>query len=135
MKFTFISETVGFGSPSSKLEFECDQLSDVVVYFEQFLRGAGYVFDGNLNLNNITETQNDFISPGDDYVPDYSTGCSPFSPHFDDTITIGDISLNNFEYGAAQPAIETFAFTGGSDTISFDLSEESKCPCKGGCKK
>ena len=50
MIFTFKSKFQGFGSPEVTVEFECDQLSDVVVYFEQFLRGAGYVFDGNLDF-------------------------------------------------------------------------------------
>lgn len=50
MKFTFTSEFVGFGSPKNTMEFEVDQLSDVVTYFEQFLRGCGYHFDGHLDF-------------------------------------------------------------------------------------
>jgi hypothetical protein len=55
MKFTFTSEFQGFGSPKNILEFEADDISDVVMYFEQFLRGAGYHFDGHLDLCNITQ--------------------------------------------------------------------------------
>lgn len=55
MKFTFTSQFQGFGSPKNTLEFESDQLADVVKYFEQFLRGSGYHFDGELDLCNITE--------------------------------------------------------------------------------
>jgi hypothetical protein len=50
MKFTFTSEFIGFGSPKNTMEFEVDQLGDVVSYFEQFLRGAGYHFDGHLDF-------------------------------------------------------------------------------------
>lgn len=62
MKFTFTSEFQGFGSPKNTLEFESDQLADVVKYFEQFLRGSGYHFDGELDLCNITE-------PAEKYYP------------------------------------------------------------------
>lgn len=55
MKFMFTSQFQGFGSPKNTLEFECDDIADVVMYFEQFLRGAGYHFDGHLDLCNITE--------------------------------------------------------------------------------
>ena len=55
MVFTFTSQFQGFGSPKTTLEFEADAIEDVVMYFEQFLRGSGYHFDGNLDLCNITE--------------------------------------------------------------------------------
>lgn len=55
MKFTFTSQFQGFGSPKNTLEFESDQLADVVKYFEQFLRGSGYQFDGELDLCHITQ--------------------------------------------------------------------------------
>ena len=60
-KFTFTSEFQGFGSPKNTLEFDCDQLEDVLMYFEQFLKGAGYHFDGNLTFINHEE---------DDYIPE-----------------------------------------------------------------
>ena len=41
MKFTFTSEFQGFGSPKNTMEFEVDQLEDVLMYFQQFLKGAG----------------------------------------------------------------------------------------------
>lgn len=50
MIFKFESRFVGFGSPKNTMEFEVDQLQDVLVYFEQFLKGAGYVFDGTLDI-------------------------------------------------------------------------------------
>jgi hypothetical protein len=50
MKFKFESQFIGFGSPKNTMEFEVDQLQDVLEYFEQFLRGAGYVFDGQIDI-------------------------------------------------------------------------------------
>ena len=50
MKFTLTSEFIGFGSPKNTMEFEVDHIGDVVMYFEQFLRGAGYHFDGHLDF-------------------------------------------------------------------------------------
>ena len=50
MKFTLTSEFVGFGSPKNTMEFEVDHIGDVIAYFEQFLRGSGYHFDGHLDL-------------------------------------------------------------------------------------
>jgi len=52
MIFTFNSKFIGFGSPSSTLEFEADALEDVLVRFEDFLRGSGYHFDGHLDFVN-----------------------------------------------------------------------------------
>ncbi len=54
-KFTFIQEYQGFGSPKSTIEFEADQLGDVVEYFTQFLRGCGYHIDGHLEIVNDYE--------------------------------------------------------------------------------
>ena len=48
-KFTFISQyDKALGSPKSTMEFEAVSLDDVLGYFEDFLRGAGYHFDGQL---------------------------------------------------------------------------------------
>lgn len=55
MKFTFVSEFVGFGSPKNTMEFEVDHIGDVVEYFEQFLRGSGYHFDGKLDFIDESE--------------------------------------------------------------------------------
>lgn len=58
MKFVFTSQSTGYGDPKHTIEFEAEQLSDVVGYFEQFLRGSGYAIDGQL----------DFVSDNTDYV-------------------------------------------------------------------
>lgn len=50
MKFTFKSKQHGFGSPEFTLEFEVDRIEDVLFYFEQFLRGSGYVTEGTLDF-------------------------------------------------------------------------------------
>lgn len=57
MKFTFKSETAGFGSPSTTLEVEVDQLEDVLHYFADFLRGSGYHFDGHIDIVDYNETE------------------------------------------------------------------------------
>jgi hypothetical protein len=49
-KFTFIQEFQGFGSPKNTMEFEVDQLEDILTYFTDFLRGCGYHFDGHLEI-------------------------------------------------------------------------------------
>lgn len=54
MKFTFTSEFQGFGSPKNTMEFEVDQLEDVLMYFQQFLKGAGYQFDGDVIIDQET---------------------------------------------------------------------------------
>jgi hypothetical protein len=50
MQFTFNSKFVGFGSPSTTVEFEADALQDVLEKFADFLRGSGYHFDGYLDV-------------------------------------------------------------------------------------
>lgn len=51
MKFTFKSKFVGFGSPETTMEFEVDQIEDIIVYFEQFLKGCGYELgNGHLDI-------------------------------------------------------------------------------------
>lgn len=50
MKFTFTSEFTGFGSPKTSMQFEADSIEDVLMYFTDFLRGAGYHFDGQVDI-------------------------------------------------------------------------------------
>lgn len=93
MKFTFKSETVGFGSPTSTLEFEADQLEDVLHYFADFLRGAGYSFDGYLDVV--------------EYEPEYQSetgGSWPFSQSEQtDELSDGDLPFAN--YGGEKCAV------------------------------
>jgi len=50
MIFTLKSQQLGFGSPELTLEFEADDIGDVVSYFQDFLRGSGYQISGNLEI-------------------------------------------------------------------------------------
>lgn len=53
-KFKFVCENDSNGFTPTKLsivhEVEAESLFDVIEYFEMFLRGCGYVFDGKLEL-------------------------------------------------------------------------------------
>lgn len=59
MKFIFKSKFQGFGSPETTMEFEADDLNDVLMYFTDFLRGAGYTFDGVVDIVSL-ETHSEF---------------------------------------------------------------------------
>jgi hypothetical protein len=50
MIFTLKSQGLGFGSPELTLEFEADDIGDVVSYFQDFLRGSGYHLNGKLEI-------------------------------------------------------------------------------------
>lgn len=52
MKFKFESQFIGFGSPKTTMEFDVDQLEDVLMYFKQFLEGSGYDIDGDIEVVN-----------------------------------------------------------------------------------
>ena len=54
-KFTFINEESSYvGNCKTTTEFSAAHIDDVLRRFEDFLRGAGFVFDGHLE---IFETQ------------------------------------------------------------------------------
>jgi hypothetical protein len=59
MKYTLIAEDTWNGSKTTR-EFEVDTLSDTLCEIELFLKGAGFVFNGNL----------DFINDFDHYIGD-----------------------------------------------------------------
>ena len=56
MKYTLIAEDE-FGGSTTTREFQVDFLPDVLSEIELFLKGAGFVFDGNLDF------VNDFAEP------------------------------------------------------------------------
>jgi hypothetical protein len=56
MKYTLIAEDEYGGSKTTR-EFEADYLPDVLTEVELFLKGAGFVFDGNLDFVNDFETE------------------------------------------------------------------------------
>ena len=69
-KFTLITEHTDLytGDVTSKTthEFEVDYLPDVLENIELFLRGAGFVFDGNLDFVNDFHESQDFSGDGHD---------------------------------------------------------------------
>jgi hypothetical protein len=70
-KFTFISQyDKALGSPKSTMEFEAVSLDDVLGYFEDFLRGAGYHIDGQLMLYKEEEHPLSACLPEEDDLDD-----------------------------------------------------------------
>ena len=60
MKYTLIAEDE-FGGSSTTREFQVDFLPDVLTEIELFLKGAGFVFNGNLDfVDEFAETNTDF---------------------------------------------------------------------------
>jgi hypothetical protein len=60
MKYTLIAEDEYGGSKTTR-EFEADYLPDVLTEVELFLKGAGFVFNGNLDfVDDFAETNTDF---------------------------------------------------------------------------
>lgn len=55
MKYTLIAEDEYSGSKTTR-EFNVDYLPEVLSEVELFLRGAGFLFAGNLNFVDHTET-------------------------------------------------------------------------------
>ena len=55
MKYTLIAEDE-FGGSRTTREFQADYLPDVLSEVELFLKGAGFVFNGNLDFVNDFET-------------------------------------------------------------------------------
>jgi len=60
MKYTLIAEDE-FGGSTTTREFNADSLTYVLTEIELFLKGAGFVFDGNLDfVDDFAETNTDF---------------------------------------------------------------------------
>jgi len=60
MKYTLIAEDE-FGGSTTTREFQVDFLPDVLSEIELFLKGAGFVFNGNLDfVDDFAETNTDF---------------------------------------------------------------------------
>ena len=71
-KFTLIAEHTGLyaGNVESRTthEFEVDYLPDALQNMELFLRGVGFVFDGNLDIVNDFEEPPEWHTPQEDFV-------------------------------------------------------------------
>lgn len=56
-KFTFINEESSYiGNGKTTSEFSAAHIDDVLSRFEDFLRGAGFIFDGHLELVDETKS-------------------------------------------------------------------------------
>jgi len=82
MKYKLIAEDT-YGSSITTREFEADYLPNVLSEVELFLKGAGFVFDGNLDFVNDFETENteEFYFPQDLNItnPDLPPNNWPFA--------------------------------------------------------
>lgn len=95
MKFIFKTETVGFGSPVTTLEVEVDQLEDVLHYFGDFLRGAGYSFDGHVDIVPYDE----YHDCQEEYKEQSTTGSWPFPNQVKQAVEPVDCDLPFANYG------------------------------------
>jgi hypothetical protein len=63
-KFTGEYEPMPFQdaiSSKRKIEFEAESLSNILEQFEMFLRGCGYVFEGQLDIVNDFDENHEII--------------------------------------------------------------------------
>jgi hypothetical protein len=67
MKYTLIAEDE-FGSSTTTREFQADYLPEVLSEIELFLKGSGFVFNGNLDFVNDFETEPEW-EPEEDWTP------------------------------------------------------------------
>ena len=114
-KFTFICEHKDFhGNDDSKItyEFEKDALWEVVEEFERFLKGSGFVFEGELEVVN------------DELEDDYSD-CIP-EINLDEANENFEIKLDDIQYdldfGGAQPTLNVGI---DSDDLNFGSATSS----------
>ena len=63
MKYTLIAEDE-FGGSTTTREFQVDFLPEVLSEIELFLKGAGFVFDGNLDFVNDFENEEQWSDHG-----------------------------------------------------------------------
>ena len=112
MKYTLIAEDECGGSKTTR-EFSEDYLPHVLTEIELFLKGAGFVFDGNLDfVDEFGETNMDFeLEPewdDNDFQETYD------SPHVGEIYdTMGHLPKNNWPFAGAGSNTET----GGAGNI------------------
>lgn len=138
-KFTFIcqEESMPFVSSTEAkrtVEFRADGLSDIIQEFECFLRGAGFYFEGHLDIvdedGESPEWQTEeFETPTtgswDWTVDQLKKGPITLQDVIkEDTISIPSGGIDMPSYGAAQP---TSAFFSGEDTITLTGLNPGKC--------
>ena len=115
-KYTFICEEESMPysivvESKKTVEFRADSLEDVLLQFESFLRGSGFIFDGYLDIVN-----DDIENLPEEYVDDVFGGESNSA-----TFDFSDIPKNNWPFG-------TLVSVGAVDSES---EVEEKCSvCK-----
>jgi hypothetical protein len=68
-KFTFIREESSYvGNSKSTVEFSAVCLDDILTEFEYFLKGSGFVFDGNVVIDQETWPVEEANKMIDEYV-------------------------------------------------------------------
>jgi len=72
MKYTLIAEDE-FGGSTTTREFQVDFLPEVLSEIELFLKGAGFVFDGNLDFVNDFETEPEWEPEEEWTTPEWDT--------------------------------------------------------------
>ena len=124
MKFTFKSKFQGFGSPETTMEFEADSLNDVITYFEQFLRGAGYHFDGVLDIvppddeMNYDDDNNEeiFVDYGKSDYSDFQVNCDVTSP----------VTFNWTADQLAKDITDKFVINPSETNVEYNLTGQGK---------
>lgn len=81
MKYTFKSKS-NYDNSELTLEFEAEQLDDVLSHFNTFLRASGFEFDGYLGVVYDEEVYSELIEDSPDYEINSSI-TSPMSFSFD----------------------------------------------------
>ena len=102
MKYTLTAEDE-FGGSTTTREFQVDFLPDVLSEIELFLKGAGFVFDGNLDFVNDFDTEQEYDTPhvGEMYdsTMNLPTNNWPFaSPHHEWTQTLREDAAAEGQY-------------------------------------
>ena len=108
MKYTLIAEDE-FGGSSTTREFQVDYLPEVLSEIELFLKGAGFVFNGNLDfVDDFAETDTDFELEPEWHTEEYDT------PHVGEMYdTMGHLPKNNWPFAGAGSNTDT----GGAGNI------------------
>lgn len=114
-KFTFICEHEDLnGNDNSRITFELekDSLFDVVEEFERFLRGSGFVFEGQLDVVD-DESEEDYS----DQIPNFN---------LDEVNNNFEIKLDDTQYGLDFGAAQSTLNVGiDTDDLSFGSATSS----------
>jgi len=88
-KFTGEYEPMPFQdaiSSKRKIEFEAESLSNILEQFEMFLRGCGYVFEGQLDIVNDFDENHEIICDDLDDVNQFFDRVSEASRQLDEDV-------------------------------------------------